>query len=86
MSNTNYDPSQVYAGLSPEDWFVLKDIAVAAGYGQPAAEVPEHLRSHPAGKLLHEYASKPRRRLLDQAARALCPLYPDQAWLALEKS
>jgi hypothetical protein len=75
-----------FAGLAVEDWYALRDIALALGYGLAAAAVPEHLRSHPAGKLLYEYSLKPRRKLLDQAARALVPEYPDQAWLALEKS
>jgi hypothetical protein len=81
-----YDPELVYAGLSPEDWYTLRNIAVAAGYGLPADPVPEHLQVHPAGRLLHEFASTGMSKLLDQAARELCPLYPDQAWLALEKS
>jgi hypothetical protein len=80
------NPYQAFADLSTEDWYALRDIALAAGYGLEPAAVPEHLRSHPAGKLLHDYSLKPRRKLLDQAARALCPEYPDQAWLALEKS
>lgn len=83
---SDYDPEQIFAGLSENDWQTLKEIALAAGYGLPAPPVPEHLRSHPAGKLLDAYAAKPCQRLLDQAARALVPLYPDQAWLALEKS
>ena len=80
------DFEKVYAGLKPSDWHALKSLVLSAARGAKDISVPPHLRTHEAGEALASYLTTGDRQFLDSAAKALCPLYPDKAWLALEKS
>lgn len=75
-----------YAGLDPRDWHALKNLVLDAAYGKGGVSVPPRLRRHPAAQHLQSYLDTLDQKHLDDAARALCPLWPDTAWLALTKS
>lgn len=80
------DFEKVYAGLDPNDWYTLKNLVLDAAQGVTNIEIPLHLRSHEAACYLQAFVATRDNKQLDQAAKSLCPLYPDKAWLALEKS
>lgn len=76
-----------YAGLSINDWHLLKNLVLAAGerHSSPIT-IPAHLMHHKAALHLQAFLTSGAKNELDEAARALCPQYPEQAWLALMKS
>ncbi|QLO40566.1 hypothetical protein HV213_32820 (plasmid) [Klebsiella sp. RHBSTW-00484] len=76
----------IYAGLSERDWHSLKTLVLDAAHSPAGISVPPHLRFHDAAKSLQLFVETRDAKHLDQAAKALCPLYPERAWLALAKS
>lgn len=83
MSTLNLQ--NAYAVLSPSDWNLLKNFVLDASRGTRPPEVPDRLRSHEAAVCLEEFTRTRNKASLNRAARALYPLYPEKAWLALEK-
>ncbi len=85
MSEIDWD--KVYCGLDPSDWHALKNLVLDVAHSNAVSVTPpEHLSDHDVVQLLRQYLQTRDSDFLDQAARALVPLYPDKAWLALEKS
>lgn len=82
---TSPDQDKLFAGLLPRQWHELKDIVLLASRGE-VRPIPLELRAHPASQAVLQFRETGDRKRLDDAARELCPLYPDKAWLALEKS
>ena len=85
MSSPEFDKDKLFAGLLPHQWHDLKDIVLLASRGE-IKPIPLAIRWHPASKAVLEFRETGNRKCLDDAARELCPLYLDKAWLALEKS
>jgi hypothetical protein len=77
--------SDIFAGLAPHQWHDLKNIVLLASQGE-VRPIPLAVRWHPASKAVLEFRETGDHKYLDAAARELCPLYPEKAWLALEKS
>jgi hypothetical protein len=80
------DFEKVYAGLGPDDWHTLKNLVLAAADGASNITIPPYLLSHEAAAYLQSFVVTRDKKQLDEAAKSLCPLYPDKAWLALAKS
>jgi len=80
------DFDKVYAGLPPHDWHALKELVLGAARGDKSVSIPPHLLEHEAAQHLGAFVRTRDNSNLDRAAEALCPLYPDKAWLVLEKS
>jgi hypothetical protein len=80
------DFEKVYAGLPPNDWHTLRRLVLDAAKGRIDVAVPSRLIGHEAAAHLAAFLETRDRGHLNRAAEALCPLYPEKAWLALEKS
>ena len=85
MTKSKADHEKMFAGLLPNQWHKLKNIVLLASQGE-VKPIPLDIRWHPASKAVLEFHETGNRKNLDEAARELCPLSPDKAWLVLEKS
>ena len=82
---TSGDQDKLLAGLLPHQWHELKEIVLLASRGE-VRPIPLAVREHPASRAILDFRETGDRKRLDDAARELCPFYPDKAWLVLEKS
>jgi len=85
MPSPEIDNDKLWAGLTPHQWHELKEFVLLTSRGE-VRPIPLAVRWHPAAKAVLEFRETGSRKCLDDAARELCPLYPDKAWLVLHKS
>lgn len=79
------------SGLNRTDWYQLRNTILDAVYHkgpeecQSYVELPEHLKSHAAGRFIRSALYEGNRSALDKAAKAMVG-GASKAWLILEKS
>lgn len=78
--------TDIYAGLSEQEWHQLKLLVLNVQHKKSAIVIPAHLSEHSAAKHLKAFIFTGSKESLNKAVAAMCPHAPDKAWLILAKS